>query len=127
MPWTITELAELLYVTPGDVEALLRTYPDDVENLWSEEGVLSDVACDDIHQVFNPACVRTVPELYPTWPVGVVLIPRRVARVADDKLVHRHSRKNGVTRCGQSIKAEQKGSEVSESETPCERCYDPDF
>jgi hypothetical protein len=54
MPKTIAELAETLYADPGDIETLVRRYPDDVEDLWSEEGVLSDLACDDLDRVFNP-------------------------------------------------------------------------
>jgi hypothetical protein len=55
------------------------------------------------------------------------MIPRRVARVAGDNLVHRHSIRNGMTRCGQDVKATENGEDVSESETPCERCYDLDW
>jgi hypothetical protein len=126
MPKTIAELAETLYVDPGDIETLLDMYPQDVEDLWSEEGVLSDLACDDLDRVLNPYGVRTAPELFPTLPVGVVMIPRRVARVAGDSLVHRHSNRTGMTRCGREVAATEKGEDVSEDETPCERCYDPD-
>jgi hypothetical protein len=54
------------------------------------------------------------------------MIPRRVARAAGDNLVHRHSIRTGVTRCGMTVETTDKGEDVSESETPCERCYDPD-
>jgi hypothetical protein len=87
MPKTIAELADRLYVAPGDIETVLSTYPDDVEDLWSEEGVLSDLACDDLDRMLNPYGVRTAPELFPTLPVGVVMISRRVARVAGDNLM----------------------------------------
>jgi hypothetical protein len=88
--------------------------------------VLSDLACDDLDRVLNPYGVRTAPELFPTLPVGVVMIPRRVARVAGDSLGHRHSVRTGFTCCGQLVAATEKSEDISESETPCERCYDPD-
>jgi hypothetical protein len=61
MPKTIAELAEKLYVTPGDIEVLLDMYPDDVDDLWSEEGVLSDLVCDDLDRVLNPYGVGLTP------------------------------------------------------------------
>jgi hypothetical protein len=95
-------------VDPGDIEVLLSMYPDDIEDLWSEAGVLSDLACDDLDRLLNPYGVRTHPE-------------------NGDNLVHRHSIKNSFTRCGQQVKATAKGEDISESEIPCELCYDPDW
>ena len=117
---------EKLYVAPGDLETIVNAPTDDRDELWSEEGVLSDLVCDDLGLVFNPNAERTEPTLYPTLPVRVVMIPRRVARVAGDNLVHRHSIRNGITRCGQQVKISERGEDISEAETPCERCYDPD-
>jgi hypothetical protein len=87
---------------------------------------LSDLACEDIDLILNSYGVRTAPELFPPLLVGVVMILCRVARVAGDNLVHRHSIRTGFTRCNQQVKATEKGEDISESETPCERCYDPD-
>jgi hypothetical protein len=116
MPWTIAELAEMLYVAPGDIETVLSMYPDDVEELWSEAGVLSDLVCNDLSRVFDPYGVRTFPELFPTPPVGVVMVPRRVARVAGDSRVHRHSIRTGITCSGKPVETTEKGEDVSDPE-----------
>lgn len=61
MPWTIAELADKLYVAPGDIETVVSAYRDDLDELWSEEGVLSDLVCEDLGLVFDPNAERRTP------------------------------------------------------------------
>lgn len=60
---TVDELAERICVDPGDIMVLVATYPPDVTDLWEEQGVLANVINDDLDDVLNPMCARTVPEL----------------------------------------------------------------
>lgn len=66
MPWTIAELAEQLYVDPGNIETVVAIYPDDPEDMWSEEGALPDLMCDALEPVFNPHAERIEPTQYPS-------------------------------------------------------------
>lgn len=65
MPWTIAELAEQLYVDPGNIETVVAIYPDDPEDMWSEEGALPDLMCDALEPVFNPHAERSNPPSTP--------------------------------------------------------------
>lgn len=58
---TVAELAGELAVDPGDVAALVEMYPDDVTDLWSEAGVLSEVAVTDLRDVLDPGGERLEP------------------------------------------------------------------
>jgi hypothetical protein len=51
-------------VDPTDVVAFLALYPNDVTDLWEEPGVLSKVGVGEVHDVLNPYCARTVPEVW---------------------------------------------------------------
>lgn len=62
MSATVEQVANAVFVSPGDVEAVLAMYPDDVTDLWEEEGVLTKAGIDEVHQVLDPGCVRRVPE-----------------------------------------------------------------
>jgi hypothetical protein len=44
MTRTVDELAEHYNADPGDIEAMLASYPDDELGMWSGVGVLSDIA-----------------------------------------------------------------------------------
>jgi hypothetical protein len=61
---TVDEVAEAVCVDPADVVALLKMYPADVDDLWEEEGVLSKVGVQDVHDMLNPHCERNVPKLW---------------------------------------------------------------
>jgi hypothetical protein len=61
---TVDEVAERICLDPGDVLAVVRMSPPDVDDLWEEEGVLSRVGVHEVHGVLNPHCERTVPELW---------------------------------------------------------------
>lgn len=65
---TVDELAERLCVDRGDILAMVGMYPPDETHVWEEEGVLSNIANDDIDATLNPVGARTVPELY--YPSG---------------------------------------------------------
>jgi hypothetical protein len=51
-------------VPSGDVVALIAMYPDDVDDLWIEEGVFSKVGIHEVHDTFDREFERTVPQLY---------------------------------------------------------------
>jgi hypothetical protein len=63
---TVEAVARATCVSPGDVPVLISMYPDDIDDLWVEEGLLSRVGMDEVHETFNPMCQRTVPQLYPS-------------------------------------------------------------
>lgn len=63
---TVDQVARAVCVDPGDVMALLATYPDDVDDLWEEDGVLTKAGIDEVHNLLNPMCERTAPEVYPS-------------------------------------------------------------
>jgi hypothetical protein len=46
------------------VAAFLALYPDDVDDLWEEHGVLSKVGIGEVHAVLDPHCERTVPQVW---------------------------------------------------------------
>ncbi len=54
---TVAELADELLVDPGDVEMLAGLYVDEPD-IWSEFGVLSELAVDDLTDVLNPGDAR---------------------------------------------------------------------
>jgi hypothetical protein len=39
-------------------------YPDDVDDRWEEDGVLTKLGIDEVHEMFDHMCQRTVPQLY---------------------------------------------------------------
>jgi hypothetical protein len=62
----VETLADQLGMEPGDIRALLATYGPEVVDLWEEEGIIGDVAVDEVLAQFDPWGLRTVPELF--WP-----------------------------------------------------------
>jgi hypothetical protein len=51
---TLDEVAAAVCVDPRDVAVLIGMYPDDVDDLWLEEGVLSRVGIEEVHRVLDP-------------------------------------------------------------------------
>jgi hypothetical protein len=64
MSATVDQVAQAVCVAPGDVVAVLAMYPDDVDDLWEEDGVLTKLGIDEVHEMFDHMCQRTVPQLY---------------------------------------------------------------
>lgn len=62
---TVEQLAEAAGLDdPGDVVALLAMYGTDTPDLWEEDGVVSKAGVQEVHDVLNPSCVRTVPGVW---------------------------------------------------------------
>lgn len=64
MAATLEQTAEAAGADPADVEALFTGYPDDVEDLWEEEGVLSAIGVAEVHRMLNPLACRTHAHMY---------------------------------------------------------------
>lgn len=64
-----SEVAEVC-VEPRDVVVLIGMYPDDVDDLWPEEGGLVRAGTEEVHAVLDPNGERTVPQLHPPRSSG---------------------------------------------------------
>lgn len=126
MARTVQDLAGELFVDPGDILALVALYPGDENDLWEEEGVLSDEAAEDVSRMVNQYADSVVPESYLERPTGRHPLPSRVAWVAGTWLVHRGSIDSGVTRWRQPIASRADGATVTDQPL-CPRCFDFDY
>ena len=61
----VQAVAGCIWVSPGEVLVWLGRCPDDLTDLWDEDGGLFKVGIDEVHEALAPACARTVPELEP--------------------------------------------------------------